>query len=475
MNHDIFLPALEHLKKKGVDYADLRFEQEDHQRIQVKNGEVQLVSHGEDRGFGVRVLYNGAFGFAASSIVSEENALRIADRALEIARASTTVSCEPAKLTEENAVTASYRTEVGTDPFDVPLDDKLGLLKETDRRMAEGQAQIREGEMAFFAVDKLFLNSEGSRIDQHILHSGITLTVRAHDGEGMQRRSFIRYAQKGYEYIESMDLPSNAEHIARELDELVRAPECPTGRRDVIIGGEQLALQVHESCGHPVELDRVLGTEAGFYGTSFLTPDKLGSFQYGSNVVNIQADATHPDGLGCFGFDDEGVRGQRSPIVRDGIFVGYLTSRDTAHVIGRRSNGCARASSWNRIPLVRMTSIDLLPGEGTLEDLIADTEDGILVESNKSWSIDFQRLNFQFGTELCWEIKNGKRTRMLRNPVYTGITPEFWNSCDAVCGPEEWQVYGLPGCGKGEPGQGIRVSHGSAPARFRGITVGVKK
>ena len=283
------------------------------------------------------------------------------------------------------------------------------------------------------------------------------------------------YATSGFEFTRSLDLPGHAEKTGREAVELLRADECPSRNTTLIIGGTQLALQVHESCGHPIELDRVFGTEASYAGTSFLDVDKLGEFRYGSDIVNIVADATSPGGLGSFGYDDEGVPAQRTDIVREGIFSGYLMSRETAPRIGLRSNGTMRADGWNRIPLVRMTNISLLPGQGTLQEIIADTEDGILIDSNKSWSIDQQRLNFQFGCEIAWEIKDGRLGRMLKNTVYTGITPEFWGSCDAIAGEDEWHIWGIPSCGKGEPGQTAHVGHGTSPARFRNVEVGVKK
>jgi TldD protein len=243
---------------------------------------------------------------------------------------------------------------------------------------------------------------------------------------------------------------------------------------DLILDSTQVALQVHESCGHPTELDRVFGTEASFAGTSFLTTDKLGSLRYGSEHVSIDADATAPGGLGTFGYDDEGVPAQNVPLVENGVLVGYLTSRETAPQIGRRSMGSARAWNWSHIPLIRMTNINLRPGDaGSLEDLIADTREGIFMSRNKSWSIDDRRLNFQFGDQAGWLIRNGKRTQLVKNPTYTGITPKFWGSCDAVCGPEAWTLWGLPNCGKGEPMQVGHVGHGAAPARFRGVKVGV--
>jgi len=243
----------------------------------------------------------------------------------------------------------------------------------------------------------------------------------------------------------------------------------------LIIDGSQLALQVHESCGHPIELDRVFGTEASYAGMSFLTLDKLNNFRYGSDIVNIVADSTVPGGLGTFGYDDEGIKAQRVPIVTNGMFVGYLTSRETAAKINQQSNGAMRADGWNKIPLIRMTNVNLEPGTWKFDDLISDTEDGIYVETNRSWSIDDKRLNFQFGTEIAWEIKNGKLGRMFKNPTYTGITPQFWASCDAICNKSYWKMWGTPNCGKGEPPQTAHVGHGTAPSRFRNIKVGVMK
>jgi TldD protein len=234
-----------------------------------------------------------------------------------------------------------------------------------------------------------------------------------------------------------------------------------------------MALQVHESCGHPAELDRVFGTEAAYAGKSFLTVEKLGRFPFGSSVVNLSADAVRPGGLGTYGWDDEGVPAGSTPLVTAGRFVGYLTSRETASVLGLPSNGSMRASGWNRLPLVRMANVSLEPGEWALADLIADTDHGLFLETNRSWSIDDRRYNFQFGTELGYEIKGGKLGRLLRNCTYTGTTPQFWNSCDAVCNARHWSLWGTPNCGKGQPSQVIHTGHGAAPARFRNVRVGV--
>jgi len=255
----------------------------------------------------------------------------------------------------------------------------------------------------------------------------------------------------------------------------LRAPQCPSGVKTLILDASQTALQIHESCGHPTELDRVFGMEAAYAGTSFMTPDKLHHLRYGSGAVTITADALTPTGLGTFGWDDEGVPAQRTYLIKDGLFVGYLTSRETASVMGQESNGTMRADGWNRIPLIRMTNVNLEPGESTLEEMIAGTRDGVYMETNRSWSIDDKRLNFQFGTQLAYAIVNGKRAGLLKNATYAGITPEFWNSCDAVAGHAEWKVWGLANCGKGQPPQVAHVAHGAAPARFQNVKVGILK
>jgi TldD protein len=280
----------------------------------------------------------------------------------------------------------------------------------------------------------------------------------------------------GYELVDALDLPGNAARIREEALELVAAPLCPAGPRALILDTPQLALQIHESCGHPTELDRALGEEISLAGASFLTPDKLGRFTYGSTRVNLTADALLPGGLGTFGWDDEGVPARRTPLVARGLFVGYLSSRETAQRLGLgRSAGCMRAESYARPPIIRMINVSLEPdpeGPASLEELIADTGDGVLMTTNRSWSIDDLRLNFQFSCEAAWEVKKGKRTRLLRRPVYTGITPRFWAGCDAIAAPAAFRAWGFLTCGKGDPMQLMAVGHGSSPARFREVEIG---
>ncbi|MEX0710426.1 MAG: TldD/PmbA family protein [Chloroflexota bacterium] len=472
--------ALDAAQGGGAGYADIRLVERDTESLTVKNGNLASASSDRSAGFGVRVLVDGAWGFAGSSRLERSDVERVTAEALAIARASGLASREPIVLDDTPPAIADFRTPFGEDPFAVPLDEKLGILFEADAAMARVPGvTLRTGSMEFGRERKTFASSEGARITQDLVEAGGGIEALAVNDSEVQRRSYPQSAggqhvTGGFEAIRDLHLPDHGQQIAEEAVALLDAPQCPSGEMTLIIGSSQLALQVHESCGHPIELDRVLGMEASFAGTSFLTLDKLDSLQYGSELVHIEADATAPGGLGTFGFDDEGVPAQKVPIVSAGRFVGYLTSRETAPIVGRRSMGSSRASGWNVIPLIRMTNVNLLPGTtGTLDELVSDTSDGLFVSSNHSWSIDDRRLNFQFGTEIGWIIKNGRLTQMVKNPTYTGITPQFWGSCDAICGPSEWNLWGLPNCGKGEPMQTHRVGHGAAPARFRGVQVGV--
>lgn len=463
----------------GATYADCRFVRRRTERVLVKNGAVDELTSEETAGIGVRVICDGAWGFAATYELTEAAARRTAEQAVEIARASARTTSRPVQLAPVEPVVDEVPHTARIDPFTVRLDERIDLLMSCDAAMDLPDVVVRLGHIVCGREEKLFVSSEGSRIRQEriVTAAGVSATAAA-AGE-TQRRSYPSshggaVAARGWEHIEEVALPDHAGRVAREAAELLRADPCPSGTMDIILEGSQLALQLHESCGHPIELDRVLGTEASFAGKSFLTLDKLDSLQYGSPIVNIVADATIPGALGSFAYDDEGVPGQRVDIVRDGIFVGYLTSRETAIVLGQQSNGAMRADGWNRIPLIRMTNINLLPGQaGSLEELVRDTDDGLLMCTNRSWSIDDRRLNFQFACELAWRIRGGQIVAPVRNPSYQGITPQFWNSCDAICGPEEWRVWGVPNCGKGEPIQIMQVGHGVAPARFRGVRVGV--
>ena len=474
---DIAQRALDTAAAGGATYADCRVVQRSVQTIIVKNGAVGRVALSEDEGMGVRLVVDGAWGFAGIDRTDARSVDAAVVRALRIARASARVHGKPVRLSPLQPVTGEYSTPVAQDPFAVSLDRKVDLLLQTDAAMGGVPAvTVREASLEFVRERRHFASSEGTAISQTIVESGGGLDATATSDDEVQTRSYPNSFGRhqlcaGWEAIEAMDLVGHAERIASEAAALLTADPCPAGVMTVILDGTQAALQVHESCGHPTELDRVLGAEAAYAGTSFLTPDMLGSFRYGSEQVTITADATRPQGLGTFGWDDEGVPAQRTVLVDHGMFSGYMSSRETAAEFGWESSGTMRADGWSRIPLIRMTNVNLEAGTSSLEEMIATTEQGVFLETNRSWSIDDRRLNFQFGTQNGWVIENGRRTRLVRNALYSGITPEFWRSCDAVAGPDEWRMWGVVNCGKGQPGQSMHVGHGAAPCRFRNVRV----
>ncbi len=474
--------ALSTATTRGATYADVRIVHRVDESISVKSGRVEGVASGESEGFGVRVLVDGAWGFASSHRLEAAEVDRVAAEAVRIARASATALRNRVRLDERPAVRGTFATPVGEDPFKVPLETKIGdLLAADEAASAVAGIAFTESMYAAQRDHTIFASTEGSQTEQTITHVGTGLETNAIEGDEHQRRSYPDagggWQSGGYEYVRSLRLVDHAEELSEEAVALLSAPQCPSGRMTIILDPSQLYLQVHESCGHPTELDRVFGTEASYAGTSFLTTDKLESgFRYGSDLIDITADATAPGGLGTFGWDDEGVPAQAVPLIKEGILVGYLSSRETAPRIGRRSGGAMRADGWNRIPLIRMTNINLLPKPGmSLDEIVADTDDGLYLSSNRSWSIDDRRLNFQFATEVAYEVKGGRKGRLFKNPTYTGITYEFWRSCDAVGDERSYVMLGTPNCGKGEPGQTGHVGHAVPGARFRNVQVGVGK
>jgi TldD protein len=405
-----------------------------------------------------------------------------AAEAVSIARASALAKHEDVALAPEGVFVDTWQNPFLKDPFRIPVERQIDVLLAADKEMRRVKGvTLAEGAMSFRRIEQLFVSSAGSSIYQVKMQSGAGIVATSFAGSEIQKRSYPnsfggQHMLQGYELIEAMDLPGHAARTGEEAVALHSAAQCPEGTRTLILGGSQLGLQIHESIGHPIELDRVLGMEANFAGMSFLTVDKLRKLKYGSEIVNVVADARleHGLGLGTFGYDDEGVPSQCTPIITDGLFTGYLSNRETAAAIGEnRSNGTMRTESWNRLPIIRMTNISLRPGTWKYDDLIADTDDAILMETNRSWSIDDRRYHFQFSTEIGWEIKGGKKGRMIKNPSYSGITTEFWNSCDAICSRDYWNLWGTPNCGKGQPMQTMGTGHGAAPARFRNIKVGV--
>lgn len=465
----------------GASYADARLIEQESQSIETKDLSVASINLGSSLGIGIRVLYQGGWGFASTSVLTKAAIAKAAKTALIVAKASASCLSQPVRLAIEPAYNAVWVSPHTKDPFAVSIEDKIAILLKAAEIMTRVKGiTLARGLMTFIRDKKYFVSSEGSSIHQTFIRSSCGIEAHA-TGEGdRQRRSWPnsmggQVELAGWEMVERWNLPGNAQRIAEEAVALLTAPACPQTTTEVILGASQVGLQIHESCGHPSELDRALGQEINFAGASFLTPDKLSKLKYGSDIVNLVADATESGALGSFGFDDEGVQAQRVYLVKNGVFCGYLSSRETAHLIGlNRSGGAMRAESYARTPIIRMTNISLEPGNaGSLEDIIADTTEGIFMDCNKSWSIDSLRYNFQFSTEIGWEIKNGRRGRMLKNCSYGGITPVFWNSCDAIGSKGSYTAWGLPNCGKGQPMQTMWTGHGAAPARFVNVNVGM--
>jgi TldD protein len=474
--------ALTEAKKRGASYADIRTSEITNENLTVKNGEPETVSLSQAKGFGVRVIVNGSWGFAGSVDINKEEIIKTVEKAIKIAKASAMLKKKEAVLAKEKAQKTKYATPFKKDPFKVPLKEKLEVLIQAGKIIKEHSPLIRASYANYrgFRENKTFMSTEGAEINQQITWCGGGLSGIAVKNGEMQARSYPSafrgdFSTSGYEFFESLELVHHAKNVAQELLKLFEAEKCPSGEMDLIITADQLALQIHESCGHPTELDRALGTEADYAGTSFLTPEKLGKFRYGSEKVNIVADATVPKGLGTFGFDDEGTPAKKVYLIKEGIFSAYQSSRETAAELKlKESSGGMRADSPLALPIIRMTNINLLPGEWKAEEIVEDTKDGILITTNRSWSIDDRRINFQFGTEIGWRIKNGSKEHMIKSPTYMGVTPQFWGSCDAVS-KDDWKMHGTPNCGKGVPGQVMYVGHGCGTARFPKTRVGIIK
>ena len=474
---DACLAALDAALGAGASYADARAVVRRAQRIATKDGRVDALSDVESEGIGVRVLVGGAWGFACDRRVEAAGGRDAALRACSFARAAP--GRQQRALAPAPPARATYRTAVERDPFSVSLADKVEHCLRAEAALRHPGVRLTEASVRAMRDRKLFVSSEGAHIEQDTVECGGGVDATAVGDGILQVRSYPSAhggssAQAGWEYVEELGLEAEAPRVGEQAAALLRADECPALRTTVVIDPEQMQLQVHESVGHATELDRIYGTEAAYAGTSFLRPEDLDGLRYGSQLMNVTADPTTPRGLGTFAYDDEGVPATRRAVVDAGILRGFLGSRETAALLGRDLAGSMRADGWARMPLVRMTNLHLEPGEGALEDLLADVDEGIYLETNRSWSIDDKRLNFQFGTQVAWEIRRGRLGRMLRDATYTGVTPDFWGCLDGLGGPETWRMQGLTNCGKGQPGQHAHVSHGAPAARFRDVQVGVK-
>ena len=478
---DLCTHALDTARLRGATYADVRVMHMRQRDLTTKNGQVGTLAQSESIGLGIRVLAKGAWGFASTDRLTRDGVSACAAQAVAIAKASALAKRSEVVMAPEDAYVDSWQSPFRKDPFEIPLETQLTLLLAVDAEMRRVKGvTLTETDLQFRKIDSWFASSIGSRIHQRRVISGCGIAATSFQNDEIQKRSYPnsfggQHSLQGYELVESLELLKHAPRVAEEAVALHSAAQCPQKAGTLILGSSQLGLQIHESVGHPIELDRVLGEEANFAGTSFLTLDQLNKLRYGSDIVNVVADARldHGPGLGSFAYDDEGVPAQCTDIIKDGQFRGYLSNRETAHLIGlKRSSGTMRTEGWNRLPIIRMTNISLLPGTWSVDDLIADTDDAILMDTNRSWSIDDRRYQFQFSTEIGWEIKGGKKVRMLKNPSYSGITTEFWNSCDAICNRDAWTLWGTPNCGKGQPMQTMGTGHGASPARFQNIRIG---
>jgi TldD protein len=461
-------------------YAEARWVDTDSEDLRVRNGRVDELDRTRATGLGVRVRVGGGWGFAASRDVSPAGAEAALARALALAQAQPAGAARPLAALDGPAQ-GHWASPCERDPLAVSLEDKLALLLEADAALrADARVAVALSSVHARRVDKAFASTDGAACTQTVVQCGggvQALAVDAATGEA-QGRSYPTshgglVAQAGWEHVLALDLVAHAARVGAEAVELLTAPPCPEATTDLVLHPEQVALQVHESIGHALELDRILLGEASYAGESWVTEDRLGGLRYGSEQLTVTADATLPGGLGSFGWDDEGVAAARTELIVAGELRGTLSNRESAAAVGlARSGGCARAEGFARQPIVRMTNVSIEPGDaGSLADLIAATERGLYLESNRSWSIDDRRLQFQFATEVAREIRGGELGRLYRNPVYAGVTPRFWGSLDAVGGAAAWSLWGLTNCGKGEPGQVMEVSHGAAPARFRDVQV----
>jgi TldD protein len=460
----------------GARYADARVMVRRSAGMSARDGHVDDVSDDESAGIGVRALVGSSWGFYAVPDLSDSAARAAGRRSAQIDAASATVPGPVIDLVPTGAGEASWASRCEIDPLSVSLSTKGDLLTAATRAAKEAGADLAEGLLQVWDTQKWFVSSDGHRIDQHIRECGGGVWASAFGDGEIQRRSWPshrgQYGTSGWELVDGLALVENAPRMAEEARQLLTAPLCPSGETTLVLGDEQLALQIHESVGHAIELDRILGWEAAFAGTSWLDLDQLGSLRYGSELMTITIDPTIPGSLGSFGYDDEGTPATKRDAVRNGVWVGVLAGRDSAAVAGLDYAGSVRADGWGRLPMVRMTNVGLEPGPHTLAEIIAATDDGVFMDVNRSWSIDDRRLNFQFGCEIGYEIKNGRLGRMLRNPTYTGIGPKFWQSMDMLS--SEIVSWGTPNCGKGQPAQVGHTGHPAAPARFTGVRVGVR-
>ncbi len=472
--------CLDQCRRSGAEYADVRIETIIEENVSVSSGTVEPIENTISSGFGIRVIKNGAWGFAATDSVAEANIIEKAKLAVTIAEASALVNRDPVSLAPLKSESGVYVSAHEIDPFGVSLDEKISFLTEIDKTMAEAGGENINSRNCFVSFRKRlkhFESSEGADISQTLIHSGAGLSLgMSKSHRERYTRSFPtssgQYQSKGYELLEELKMKEAIPRLVEELKAMLAAEPCPQKEMTLLLSGDQVSLQMHESIGHALELDRVFGTERNFSGTSFATPGNLDKLKYASDIVTVTSDTTIPHGLASSGWDDEGVPAQAVDLIREGILVNYLSSRETAFKIGKMSTGAMRANSWKNVPIVRISNINLKPGDKSFEEILSGIDDGIYMDGVRSWSIDDERRYFQFGCEIGWLVKGGKLTTPIKNPTYSGCTTDFWNKCSAIADRNSYRIWGTPNCGKGQPGQNARTAQGASPARFDNIQVG---
>lgn len=467
------------MHRLSAEYADVRYVELDRVRIRTKNAKLDELKETHSRGAGFRVLAGGAFGFSATGDLSEKSLFFHLDQAQAMARRFSKIRHTEVKLVSSKPVQDTWTMPIQKDPWKITLAEKIAPLLEAERRLkARPGVESASSTLDFTRKRIIFVSSEGSWIEQTLYRTGGWIYGEAWDGEKI-RRSWPGpsgvYRSEGYEAIENFKFPKEAERLGEELEELQKSPQTPAGTFDLVLKGSILALQIHETFGHASESDRVYGYEDNFGGRTFLNPGLLGGSPVASPHVTLVSDAGHGlgPGAGSFAYDDEGIPTGRIKIIQKGVFQAYLTSRETAFFLNQpRPSANMVAEDWSHYPLIRMTNTSLLPGKGSLDELIQGVEHGFMLDNELSWSIDEMRLGFQIGGECGYKIKNGKITGLVRFPFYHGNTLDFWNACDAVAGPEEWAFWGFADCGKGGPYQEAFTGHGLSPARFRKVRLG---
>jgi len=470
--------ALESAGSQGASYADFRYEEITEQGITISDGKPELFDRSYSRGFAIRVLAGGAWGFAAKSLASEDSVKEAVALAIEIARASAAINKSGIRLADTEVFVDEYITPIKKDPFEVGLSEKLGFLSMIENMMKiDPQINSTSASMTFVKTSKFFASLAGSKVKQEIYQAGCGATcgvTKSH--RERTERSFPtsggQWIAGGYEILDLFDFENELPELAAEAIALLSARECPQKDMDLILSGDLASLQIHESVGHTLELDRVFGYERNFSGVSFATPDQLNKLKFASDICTFVCDSTYPGGLATYAYDDEGVKAQRNTLIDKGVLVDYLSDRETAYRIKKGSTACSRAAGWMNVPIVRIPNVLLLPGESSLDEMISEIDEGIYISTPNSWSIDDNREGFRLGGEIGWLIKNGKLTDMVKSPAYSGSTVSFWNSCDKIGNQQSWKMWGTPNCGKGQPGQNARTAQGTSPCRFRNVKIG---